>query len=79
VAKSLRNREYHRRARWAGAFEKAGRRRNRNQLRLDFDPRELPSPAVREETFEEALHTTFPVRPASEDELAAEFHRLFPP
>jgi hypothetical protein len=29
------------------------------------------------ETLDDALQMTFPVRPMSEDELVAEFHRLF--
>ena len=30
------------------------------------------------ETLDEALQATFPVRPPTEEELAAEFDRLFP-
>jgi hypothetical protein len=39
-----------------------------------------PSVATAEpETFETAVNYLFPLRPLTEDELAAEFDRLFPP
>jgi len=36
------------------------------------------SNACQVETIDEALQMCFPVRPLTEDELAAEFNRLFP-
>lgn len=43
------------------------------QLGLNFH-----APAAQEETFEEALDMTFPVRESTEEELYREFLRLFP-
>jgi hypothetical protein len=41
---------------------------------------EAPNVANAEpETIDQALDYLFPVRPLTEDELAAEFYRLFPP
>ena len=54
------------------------------QLSLNLQPatakvEEIPTPRPKPETFEQALELTFPEREAREDELAAEFDRLFPP
>ena len=48
-------------------------------LKQDVSAIEKPTAQTTVETFDAALQMTFPVRPMTEDELAAEFNRLFPP
>lgn len=52
------------------------RRKNKNQLVLDFSARAWRP--QRSETFEDALEQTFPERALTEQELFEYFCRLFP-
>ena len=72
-------RGFHRRTSKARRLERAGQLRLglRGHLSLATP---APSVAIAEpETIEQAVDYLFPIRPMTEDELAAEFNRLFPP
>lgn len=60
-------------------LEKCGQMRLNLQPAAAIDRKSVDHHSSREETFDQALELTFPEREPPEDELAAEFDRLFPP